>query len=206
MATTKRPIDEHQLKRLLAFVGGPPRFSLGLASYDDHRQCEEIVNQLAQLAAQKNISITTLELAPGETRLLHRLQEHLNDAQQNTLGAIGNSSASADPETVSQQSTGGQATSGTRRAVMVTGIEKALDYLSLEADRESPSLFGLANISRDAFSKLVPVPIVLWLMPAAFALLARFAPDFWHWRAATFDFTGPEPDRRRREDELLGFD
>lgn len=40
-------------------------------------------------------------------------------------------------------------------------------------------------------------------MPAATALFAQSAPDFWHWRAATFDFTGPKSERIARGDKLV---
>ncbi|MCL4206276.1 MAG: tetratricopeptide repeat protein [Pirellulaceae bacterium] len=74
-----------------------------------------------------------------------------------------------------------------RRAVSVVNLESCLDYghkTSAEAN-----VLQRANLHRELFAERIRCPVVFWLMPVATGLFAREAPDLWHWRIATFDFT-----------------
>ncbi len=167
--------EQHQLDRLLAFLRQQGRFSLGLATYDDRHRRDEVIRRAVEQSGEQGVAVTQLVLPRHERDLLGRLTEHLRFVP----------TPSVQP-----------------RAVMVTGIEESL-YGEKSEPGQAPPLFGNANMMREAFSQQCPLPLVLWLMPAATALLAQTAPDFWHWRAATFDFTSPEKQRRDREDKLI---
>ena len=189
--------EAHEIDRLLAFLAGRQGFALGLATYDDRHSRDEIIGRIVSCgvavpaavgrrdacttrdgltAPKQAIFVSTLQLARGESSLLDRLTDHLRDVP-----------------TPPDHS----------RAVMVMNIEEALDYLHMQPDIP-PALFGNANMMREAFTQQCPVPIVLWLMPAATALLTQSAPDFWHWRSATFDFSSGDSERRIREATMVG--
>lgn len=60
------------------------------------------------------------------------------------------------------------------------------------------------NLGREFFVRFA-FPIVLWVKSQTAQELARQAPDFWHWRSGTFEFTAEREsvERRIRIYELL---
>jgi tetratricopeptide (TPR) repeat protein len=81
---------------------------------------------------------------------------------------------------------------GSHVAILVINLE---DHIQ-ETRKDGQEVLESANLHRDLFPEACPAPTVLWLAPWATTVLARSAPDLWHWRAATFDFTRvmPAPD------------
>ena len=78
---------------------------------------------------------------------------------------------------------------GWRHAVMLVELERLLDYRRIGAEPGALAVLQDANLQRDAFPRVCPVPVVVWLSPIATSVFAQAAPDLWHWRVATFDFT-----------------
>ena len=76
---------------------------------------------------------------------------------------------------------------------MVSGIEQRLDYSAGSEGVRLPAPGEPACATR--CPEAAPVPVVLWLSRMASAALPAEAPDLWHWRAASFDFTGDEAPR-----------
>ena len=158
------------------FLEVAPGFRLGLATYDVPETRETYLRELADAVADRPIHLTRLDLSRSsdEDLLLHRLQDHLL--------------ANPVPQ-------------GKHPAVMVTGLESAIDFHQvpvLETFRGGPLLRN-ANVQRDAFSRLCPIPIVLWLNPWGYRAFSQTAPDLWHWRTGTFAFTGPPEGPARYE-------
>ena len=173
----------------MAFICERRQFALGLASYDNRPYRDRIIERIIHEASQRGCQVTHLVLPPRETQLLAKLQQHLLDNPSKPPLPLGEGRGEGNDASFS-------------RAVMVTGIEESLYGEPADATRKAPPILGNANMQREAFVDQCPVPIVLWLMPAADALMAQTAPDFWHWRAGAFDFTSDESDRRARETEL----
>jgi tetratricopeptide (TPR) repeat protein len=156
---------------LMLFLSEAPGFRLGLAAYDVPETRERYLRELAEAVGDGPIHMTRLDLSRSsdEDLLLHRLQDHLE--------------ADRVPE-------------GKHPAVMVTGLESAIDFHrvpGLESFRGGPLLRN-ANVQRDAYPSRCPVPVVLWLNSWGYAAFAQAAPDLWHWRLGTFPFSG-EPRR-----------
>ncbi len=171
------------LRELVVFLEDAPGFRLGLATYDHPETREAILERLAGMVADRPIHLTRLDLTrtPDETALLDRLQQHLRDHPA--------------PE-------------GTHPAVMVVGLESAIDFhlkpdLSGDVFLGGPLLHN-ANLQRDAFPRCCPVPVVLWLNPWATTAFAQSAPDLWHWRTGSFTFAGSPEGRRKLERALDG--
>lgn len=77
-----------------------------------------------------------------------------------------------------------------RIALMVINLDQLLGSRGAESRR----LLVTANLHRDRLPAVCPAPIVLWLTPEASVEFATHAPDLWHWRSATFEFTAsPQP-------------
>jgi tetratricopeptide (TPR) repeat protein len=181
-ARTERDEDENerQLRELALFVEEPCGFRLGLVTVDSHETRLEQLERLSERLASRPVFLTRLDLAknPDESQILQRLQAHLRE---------------------------NPAPEGKTPAIMVVGLEALLDYRERAPGVPSPQpILRNANVQRDAFPRLCPYPVVFWLLPIASTLFALEAPDLWHWRSATFQFTGPADGRRTLENSLLG--
>jgi tetratricopeptide (TPR) repeat protein len=71
--------------------------------------------------------------------------------------------------------------------VILIGLEK-----SIGMSGEYPPVLQDLNFVRDAFTTSVPHPILLFLPNYALTRLAKYAPDFWAWRAGVFHFETDE--------------
>ena len=153
---------ERELKRLLLSVCDDTGFRLYLATYDQPKRRDELIEQLIGEAEAEKVRVTRLDLSEAgpEANLVGLLRAHLEETNLPP---------------------------GWRQAVMVTGIEQRLDY---SRGPEGYAFLHQANLLRDALPEAAPVPVVLWLSRLASAALPAEAPDLWHWRAANFDFTG----------------
>jgi tetratricopeptide (TPR) repeat protein len=153
---------ERELRRLLLSVCDDTGFRLYLATYDQPKRRDELIDRIVRQAELDRVRITRLDLAKAgpETNLVSLLRAHLQRAD-------------LPPDW--------------RQAVMVTGIEQRLDY---SAGPKGFAFLHQANLLRDALPEAAPVPVVLWLSRLASAALPAEAPDLWQWRAANFDFTG----------------
>ncbi|MFP4006751.1 MAG: tetratricopeptide repeat protein [Spirulinaceae cyanobacterium] len=70
-----------------------------------------------------------------------------------------------------------------KRVVIITGLEWAIGMTG-----DDPPLLQDLNLVRDAYVSSVPHPMLVVLPDYSLTRLARFAPDFWAWRSATFRF------------------
>ena len=152
---------EREYRRLALAVGDVTGFRLYVATYNDPRLRDRLIERLQVEQAARKICITRLDLTgcDRESSLARLLREHIEKTR---------------PEP------------GWRQTVMVTGLEDLLDY-GREADMR---FLETANLQRDVLPTSAPVAVVLWLSPLAAAAFPRAAPDLWHWRGAGFDFTG----------------
>jgi tetratricopeptide (TPR) repeat protein len=176
---TDRDENERELRELALFLEGPDGFRLGLATYDVPASRELQLGHLASALVSRPVYLTRLDLShsPDEKLLLRRLRRHLDETSA--------------PE-------------GKHPAIMLVGLEATLDYRKLVPEpREGLAILHNANVQRDAFPRLCPVPVVIWLNPTATATFALEAPDLWHWRSATFRFSGPAKVRNILEQGLL---
>jgi tetratricopeptide (TPR) repeat protein len=152
---------EREYRRLALAVGDVAGFRLYVATYNDLRLRDRLIERLQVEQVSQKICITRLDLTGcnRESSLARLLREHVEKTR---------------PEP------------GWRQAVMVSGLEDLLDY-GREADMR---FLETANLQRDVLPTSAPVAVVLWLSPLAAAAFPRAAPDLWHWRGAAFDFTG----------------
>ncbi|MEA5452138.1 ATP-binding protein [Leptolyngbya sp. CCNP1308] len=67
-------------------------------------------------------------------------------------------------------------------ALMVTGLEQV---------QNPTAVFKAANLGRNAFPKILPFPVVLWVSDRTLAMLNRHAPDFKSFAAAPIAFEYP---------------
>ena len=67
-------------------------------------------------------------------------------------------------------------------ALMVTGLEQVQNLAAV---------FKAANLGRNAFAKVLPFPVVLWVSDRTLATLSRHAPDFKSFAAAPIAFEYP---------------
>jgi tetratricopeptide (TPR) repeat protein len=174
-AKAKRDENDLSLRELVVFLEQGDGFHLGLAYVDSFETRQTILRRLTALMADRPVALSVLDLGklPGEELLLTRLKEHVRDHPA--------------PE-------------GKKPAVMVVGLEALLDYRDVHPYLPAPQpILRNANFQRDAFPHLVPATVVLWLLPTASTLFAQEAPDLWHWRSGTFQFTGPPNTRRNQE-------
>ena len=71
--------------------------------------------------------------------------------------------------------------------IILIGLEK-----SIGMSGEYPPVLQDLNFVRDAFTTSVAHPILLFLPNYALTRLAKYAPDFWAWRAGVFHFQTDE--------------
>jgi tetratricopeptide (TPR) repeat protein len=172
---TEADPNDLDLRELVVFLEQGDGFHLGLAHVDSFETRQTILGRLTALMADRPVALSVFDLSkfPGEEALLTRLKEHVRDHPA--------------PE-------------GKKPAVMVVGLEALLDYREIHPYLPAPQpILRNANFQRDAFPHLVPATVVLWLLPTASTLFAQEAPDLWHWRSGTFQFTGPPNTRRNQE-------
>ena len=72
---------------------------------------------------------------------------------------------------------------GKKLVLAITGLEYSIGMLG-----DYPLILQDLNYVRDAFTASVPYPILICLPDSALTRLARYAPDFWAWRMAVFQF------------------
>jgi tetratricopeptide (TPR) repeat protein len=151
---------EREYRRLALAVGDVTGFRLYVATYNDPRLRDRLIDQLQVEQISQNICVTRLDLigCDRDSSLARLLREHVEKTRPRQ---------------------------GWRQAVMLTGLEDLLDY-GHEADMR---FLETANLQRDVLPASAPVAVVLWLSPLAAAAFPRAAPDLWHWRGAGFDFT-----------------
>jgi tetratricopeptide (TPR) repeat protein len=70
--------------------------------------------------------------------------------------------------------------------VVVQGLENSIGMTG-----DYPPLLVDLNYVRNAFPQKIPHPVLFVLPDYALTRLARFAPDFWDWRAGVFQFKTP---------------
>ena len=161
-ATTGRDPIELERRRLAIVLGDDTGFRLYLATYNEPRRRDDLIARLAGDLAKHGVSVTRLDVSAfgSDSSLAELLRRH---SEQETAG-------------------------GPRRlAVMVVGIE---DLLDCAPPGKAFGFLERANIQREALPKAAPFPVVLWLTPRFSAVLPKVATDLWHWRAASFEFTG----------------
>ncbi|MBC7604129.1 MAG: hypothetical protein H7255_15910, partial [Ramlibacter sp.] len=69
--------------------------------------------------------------------------------------------------------------------VQVFGLEQ---WLNPHSDGSADIRLRALNVRREAFSRAVPVPVLLWLRPSQVRQLAIVAPDLWSWRGGVHRF------------------
>ena len=167
----RRARDENgrSLRELILFLEEGRSFRLGLAVYDTPQTREEALGRLAIEVEGRTVHLLRLDLSrePGETFLLRRLEDLLHTAEV--------------PE-------------GKTPAVMVTGLEAAIDFRPMPGTSfvEGGGLLRNANFHRDAFAERCPAPVVIWLNGAGATAFTQTAPDLGQWCTGIFEFTGPE--------------
>ena len=172
--------NDRELRELALFLEEAPGFRLGLGMIDNVQTRETQLDRLNEMIASRPVFLTRLDLGkfPDEEQILQQLQNHLRE---------------------------NPAPEGKPPAVMIVGLEAHLDYRDLGEGKIPPQpILRNANIQRDAYPRLCPVPIVLWLLPSAETLFAKEAPDLWHWRSGTFRFSGPPGRRKKWEGDQIG--
>jgi tetratricopeptide (TPR) repeat protein len=154
---------QREYRRLALAIGDADAFRLYLATYNHPGRRDELIERLVIDGERQKRRVTILDVSGSnrEASLVQLLREHLASTKI--------------PE------------SEWRQAVMLVGLEQLLSY-GAAADRLA--VLETANLQRDAFPRLAPVPVVIWLSPLATAEFPKAAPDLWHWRGATFDFSG----------------
>jgi tetratricopeptide (TPR) repeat protein len=176
------PIAEENdlnLRELVAFLEDGPGFRLGLATYDVPETRDTYLERLATTIAGRQICLSRIDFthSPYEAALLRRLQEHLREHPM--------------PD-------------DSQPAVMVVGLEATIDFHRADGGLfVGGPLVQNANLQRDAFSLLCPVPLVFWLSPFATGAFAQAAPDLWQWRSGSFSFTGSPQSRTEWESNLI---
>ncbi len=162
-----RPDVEQELRALSLALSEGEGFRLVVATYDVPRVRDSLIDRLRADLKGRGVRLTCLHVSvhPTDCDLLESLQAHL----------------SASAATLEE---------GLRPAVAVAvvDLETCLGY-----HRQAPAgteVLRRANLHREAFAEQVRCPVVFWLMPVATSRFAQEAPDLWHWRIATFDFTG----------------
>ena len=175
-----RDENSRNLRELAVFLEDGAAFRLGLAMYDVPRTREEWLGRLAVEMEGRPVHLLPLDLShePGEILLLRRLEELLRTAPV--------------PE-------------GKTPAVMVTGLEAAMDFRPMPGKLfvEGGDLLRNANLQRDAFPERCPAPVVIWLNGAGATAFTQTAPDLAQWCTGIFAFAGRESGRAELETGLL---
>ena len=150
---------ERALRAATLFFRDAKGFHLCAAIFGNPLRREYWIERLRENLAIEEVKMTVLSLqSPENPRLLNILRTHLNDK--------------TNPEKWG-------------RCVSVIELERHLP--NPVAPRQSTNPFlAQANLDRELFVKVCPVPLLLWLTPTDVGFFAREAPDLWHWRAHVF--------------------
>ncbi len=165
----ERPDRAREARRLRLFLEQAQGFEFAIAIYSRADTVEPLIAETMRELADAGLPVLQIDLRGQDDQaiLLKLLMQAL-------------ATALAGGETV--------------RGVFVTGLEGHLDYVQGGIRSQTGPLLATANLQRDVFPSRCPVPVVLWASALAQPAIARLAPDLWHWRRATFDFTeGAEP-------------
>ena len=162
-ASDDAPADRaREIRRLKRFLTQADGFELALAAYSRRENAAAVMAEIVDGLVGEGRMILQLDL-----------RDHADDEVLLSLliDLIG----------------GGQAVDG----VFVFGLEAHLDYAHGGTRAGGDGFLANANFQRDAFPDRVPVPVVLWVPALAQRAIATIAPDLWHWRRASFDFSEP---------------
>lgn len=174
------PDPEREFRAAVIALSREPGFRLNAALFRSRAVRDRTQERLRLALAEDKILLTTLDLRERPThQLLAELEQHL----------------AAHPTPAGQ-----------RRAIAVLGLEDRLGLAiaGLPGGEEERTLLHTANLHRDAFPRICPCPILLWVTDGAFRELVRQAPDLWHWRAHTFQFTEAEAELSDKESQATG--
>ena len=89
---------------------------------------------------------------------------------------------------------------GKKVVLLINGLEKTIGGYG-----DYPPLLSNLNIARDTYSHKLPYPILFLLPSYAMTRFARFAPDFWAWKAIEVRLQSdlPTPDRSVAEIPII---
>ena len=157
---------ERQRRLLERFLTATEGFALGVAVAEGDGTPRGLFPEIRAVVAVHGVDLLALDLGGSreDAVLLTRLQETL-EARPPTAG---------------------------RAALWLTGLGAHLDYLHGGSRPHETDLLATANLHRDLFVNACPVPVLLWVSSLALPILPQRAPDLWHCRSETFDFTNPE--------------
>lgn len=85
--------------------------------------------------------------------------------------------------------------------LVITGLEQSIGMVG-----DYPPLLQDLNYVRDAFTNSVAHPMLICLPDYSLTRLARFAPDFWAWRVAVFQFQSEPTTVHWAEEQTLQSD
>jgi hypothetical protein len=198
-AGTDRSDPEQELRALSLALSEGEGFRLILATYDVPSVRDALIDRLRAALEQHGVRLTCLDVSNRRTEcdLLEALQQHLAanvmppDQGPRQAVAVVDLETCLDYRHKDRPKTNSLAPVLRGEGWGEGRHGECADYSW--AVREDPAGSGVlrrANLQREAFAERIPCPVVLWLMPVATGLFAQEAPDLWHWRIATFDFTG----------------
>lgn len=78
----------------------------------------------------------------------------------------------------------------TRAALVLVNLESRVNYNPELADAQDQKSAYLAttNLQRDLWPTTFEGPVLIWISELLEPAMAKWAPDFWHWRSHVFDF------------------
>ena len=90
---------------------------------------------------------------------------------------------------------------GKKLVLVLSGLENAIGVVG-----DYPPFLVDLNFVRDAYSRLVPHPVVFVLPDYAITRVANFAPDFWAWKSGVFKFQTSQAAREFAEAKTINSD
>ncbi len=167
---TEASVDpERELRRLRVFQLDARGFRLGLAVFTASKERDILIGRLREILAVDRVQVSVLDVAaaPAEATLLGLVRAH---QEQSELPA------------------------GWREALHLVGLESrlAFHYLTGSSSDSGHGFFAEANLHRESLARAYPSALILWLTESASLALGQAAADLWHWRSASFDFTGSQ--------------
>ncbi|NJL29657.1 MAG: tetratricopeptide repeat protein [Thermoanaerobaculia bacterium] len=154
--------SERSLRELELFLLDAQGFRMAIATYDFPVTRDEVIQSLRERLELRGLHFTTLDFRHHreERNPLRKIEQHLNSLDLQASD---------------------------RLVVMIVALEVTFEYPTADknSQKDVEALANL-NIQRERFPEVCPFPIVFWLNQLAASALARFAPDFWHWRSASF--------------------
>lgn len=165
---------EAELRRLVSFLDLSQGFTLGLAECNFAPLRRQLISEIQRRCQPLPLAFEFIDFT-ARTDLISPKSEIVKELHRRP----------ANPP-------------GTKLVVMVYGLESSVRI----TDKHPAALVDL-NLSRDAFPRDVPHPLVLWLPDYLLTTLSRVAPDFWSWRSGTFHFPASKLLRERALTEIL---